>query len=325
MLYIKKNNYNQNTDEGSNNLSTTSVNNCKTSENNVIRTTETPNKNDLINDNLAASTRKEKFRTNTASLKLGSTETELNKRKNSSPIIRELDTPVTKTVSSKPSRVDFDFVIDKPSKQESPRSSKTKNCPVIEVKQTVKHSHEQVNTRKQIQTAQTENIDNADNNTVQENNEEWRKGTTLILEDSTISGLIEKKMSRNRKIKVRYFPGAKIKDMYHYAIPLLEKKPENIILHLGTNDAPYKSDTDILKDLIELKDFILEKSPSCKRITLSSPTVRTDRENAKENNENFTNRLKKQGMHYITHDNITHKHLYRDGLHLKFGRLSHSR
>ena len=113
--------------------------------------------------------------------------------------------------------------------------------------------------------------------------------------------------------------------MYHYAIPLLEKKPENIILHFGTNDAPCKSDTNILKDLIELKDFILEKLPSCKRITLSSPTGRTDRENAKKNNENLTNRLKKQGIPYITHDNITHKHLYRDGLHLKFGRLSHSR
>ena len=67
----------------------------------------------------------------------------------------------------------------------------------------------------------------------------------------------------NRKIKVRYFPGAKIKGMYHYAIRLLEKKPENIILHLGINNAPYKSDTDILKDLIELKDFIREKLPSC--------------------------------------------------------------
>ena len=77
------------------------------------------------------------------------------------------------------------------------------------------------------------------------------------------------KMSRNRKIKVRFFPGAKIKDIYHYAIALLEKKPENIILHLGTNDIPYKSDTHILKDLFELKDFILEKSPSCKKITLS--------------------------------------------------------
>ena len=72
-------------------------------------------------------------------------------------------------------------------------------------------------------------------------------------------------MSRNMKIKVRYFPGAKIKDMYHYEIPLLQKKPENIILHLGTNDAPYNSGTNILKDMIELKNFILEKLPSCKK------------------------------------------------------------
>ena len=120
LLYIKKNNYNQNTDEGSNNLSTTSINNCKTSENNVIRTTETPNNNDVINYNFAAPTWKEKFWTNTASFTLGSNETELNKRKSSSPIIRELDTPASaKTVSSKPCRVDFDVVIDKLSKQVS--------------------------------------------------------------------------------------------------------------------------------------------------------------------------------------------------------------
>ena len=86
---------------------------------------------------------------------------------------------------------------------------------MIEVKQTVQHSDEQVNARKEIQTAQTENINNADNNTVQENNQEWMKGTRLIFGDSTISGLIKKKMSRNRKIKVRYFQGAKIQDMYH--------------------------------------------------------------------------------------------------------------
>ena len=114
---------------------------------------------------------------------------------------------------------------------------------------------------------------------------------------------------RNRKIKVRYFPGAKIKDTYHYAIPLLEKKPENIILHLGTNDAPYKSDTDILKDLIKLKDFFLEKLPSCKKITLSSPTVRTDKGSAKKNNEILTNRLKEQGIPFITHESIIYEHL----------------
>ena len=124
----KKNNYNQTTDENSNNLSTTLINNCETSENNVSTTTETPNNNDVINDDLAAPTWKKKFPINTTPFKLGSTETEFNKRKKSSSII---NTPViNKAVegfSSKPSGVDFDGVIDKPSKQESPRNSKTKN------------------------------------------------------------------------------------------------------------------------------------------------------------------------------------------------------
>ena len=87
----------------------------------------------------------------TASFMLDSTKTELSKRQNFSHIIPEIDTPVTtKTVSSKPSRVDFDIVIDKPSKQESHRSSKINSYPVIEVKQTVKSSDEQVNTRKEF-------------------------------------------------------------------------------------------------------------------------------------------------------------------------------
>ena len=98
----------------------------------------------------------------------------MNKRKNSSPIILKFDTPVSnKTVegfSSKLSGVGFDVIIDKPSKQESSCSSKNKNCPVIETEQTVKHSNKQVNTKKKIQAARTENINNAENNTVQQNN-----------------------------------------------------------------------------------------------------------------------------------------------------------
>ena len=154
------------------------------------------------------------------------------------------------------------------------------------------YSNEQVIKRKEIQSTPTENINNADNNSVQQNNKECTKGTTLILGDSTISGLIVKKMSRNRKIKVRYFPRAKLKDIYHYAISLLEKRPENIILHLGTNDALFKSGTNTLKDLIEWKGFILEKLPSCEKITLLSPTVRTDKESAKKNNKIFAERTR---------------------------------
>ena len=86
-------------------------------------TTETSNNNDVINDDLAAPTRKKKFPINTTPFKFGSAENEFNKRKKSSPIIHELNTPViNKAVegfSSKPSGVDFDVVIDKPSKQVS--------------------------------------------------------------------------------------------------------------------------------------------------------------------------------------------------------------
>ena len=67
----------------------------------------------------------------------------------------------------------------------------------------------------------------------------WKKGMTLIMGDSILSGLREHKMNHRRSLKVRYFPGARIADMKHYSVPLLMKQPERIILHIGTNDAPF--------------------------------------------------------------------------------------
>ena len=69
---------------------------------------------------------------------------------------------------------------------------------MIEAGQTTKHSDEQVNTRKEIQTAPTENTNNANNSAVQQNNEEWRKGTTIILGDSAISELMEKQENQSQ-------------------------------------------------------------------------------------------------------------------------------
>ena len=69
---------------------------------------------------------------------------------------------------------------------------------MIEAGQITKHSDEQVNTRKEIQTAPTENTNNADNSAVQQNNEEWRKGTTIILGDSAISELMEKQENQRQ-------------------------------------------------------------------------------------------------------------------------------
>ena len=42
--------------------------------------------------------------------------------------------------------------------------------------------------------------------------------------------------SRTRKVVVKQFNGAKTKDMKSYVIPTVKQKPDNIILHTGTND-----------------------------------------------------------------------------------------
>ena len=75
--------------------------------------------------------------------------------------------------------------------------------------------------------------------------EERKPGTLLIIGDSVTAGLREAKLSRDRKVKVLFFPGAKMKDFYYYLVPLLQKKPDNIILHFDTNDAPYKNEDEI--------------------------------------------------------------------------------
>ena len=49
-----------------------------------------------------------------------------------------------------------------------------------------------------------------------------------------ISGLREAKLSRNKKEKVRFLPGAKTEDLMFHLIPYLNKKPDNIIIHIGT-------------------------------------------------------------------------------------------
>ena len=52
-----------------------------------------------------------------------------------------------------------------------------------------------------------------------------------------LSGIEERRISkRDRKVKVKNFPGATIDDMYDYIKPLLKKFPDNIMLPVGTNN-----------------------------------------------------------------------------------------
>ena len=144
-----------------------------------------------------------------------------------------------------------------------------------------------------------------------------KKGTVLIVGDSVVSGLRESKMSFRANIKVRFFPGARIQDMYNYLVPLLRKRPDKIIPHVGTCDAPHMKADEMLEEIGKLKSLIWEMLPSVK-IVLSAPTIRVDKHNINENSIDFIKLLETNNYVLIKHPNIKENHLDRYGLHLNY-------
>ena len=133
--------------------------------------------------------------------------------------------------------------------------------------------------------------------------------------DSILSQTREDKLCKKGTIKVRCFPDAKFEDFYHYAIPFMNKNPDRIVLHMGTNNDPYCTPEKIVGQILGLKNFILQKLPTCE-IIISSPTLRKDNTKANSRKNLFINHLKKLNIKLILNDNIEKKHLNYRGLHL---------
>lgn len=155
------------------------------------------------------------------------------------------------------------------------------------------------------------------------NKGQWKDNMVLIAGDSTICGLMEKRMGNN--VKVRSFPGARIHDMYYYLTPLIAKRPKYIILHVSTNDAADKSSSDeILNELLQLKQFI-EKSLPDSTLFISYPLIRNDRIGPRRTIFDLREKLNMLNINCIMHENLTEEHLGKGGLHLNakgLGRLA---
>ena len=80
----------------------------------------------------------------------------------------------------------------------------------------------------------------------------WKPGTTLITGDSMLYGIDETRLKHS---KVRIFPGCTVDDMFYNIFPLLRKKPSNILLHVGTNNAVSDTPEKIVEKLNKLKKF----------------------------------------------------------------------
>ena len=83
-----------------------------------------------------------------------------------------------------------------------------------------------------------------------------------------LEGLDEPKMSNKRVVKVRKFPGVTTDDMYHYLMPLLQKRPKNIVLHVWTNHASSCNSSEIVDNILKLRWFISQKLSNANVILL---------------------------------------------------------
>ena len=142
-----------------------------------------------------------------------------------------------------------------------------------------------------------------------------RRKTLLILSDSMLNQLQEKKLSKYVDVKIKCHGGCTVNCMYTHLESVLTLKPDFIILHVGTNDCANKTSDLVLKEIKALAEYIGMILPSA-MIILSLPVVRTDSVKANTIATNF--RKKAKGLMYTLLDNsaINETHLGRWGLHL---------
>ena len=103
--------------------------------------------------------------------------------------------------------------------------------------------------------------------------------------------------------------------MEHYLIPIIQKKPRNITLHVGTNDAKNLPSRTVLDNLLNLKALVKDSLATC-RVFIPTPTLRTDDGKAQITVSQLTKHLLQLKTDKININTANVRHLEGIGLHL---------
>lgn len=144
---------------------------------------------------------------------------------------------------------------------------------------------------------------------------------TAVMGDSMVKYINGKRVSKSAggKVYVKSFPGAKVNHMSHYVIPTLEElKPDEVILHVGTNDLRHEEPRTIAEGIVDIANQIIFKSPGTD-ITISEIITRGD-DSSLDSKGKAVNKIVAQfcnqnSWKVLNHTNITKQELYK-GLHL---------
>ena len=143
----------------------------------------------------------------------------------------------------------------------------------------------------------------------------------IIAGDSIIKNLNGFKMSTGKaKVQISTFPGCTTLDINDLIKPILRKKPDKLILHVGTNSLRgNETSTKCAEEFISLAKTLKSSLPKT-TVFVSGLTTRADNGNMEAKVHDINSDLKRfcqqNHLNFIAHNNITPNHLNRSGIHL---------
>lgn len=144
--------------------------------------------------------------------------------------------------------------------------------------------------------------------------------SVVVLGDSMLSKLEGWRMSnRSTHVSIKSFPGATTYDMCDYIKPVLRKKPDNIVIHIGTNNLKLQEPDEVADQIIQICETIENECPDS-TISISELIQRSDDEQlsnkVSEVNKALKSFCRSRNYRVINHSNISKDCLNSRGLHL---------
>ena len=153
-----------------------------------------------------------------------------------------------------------------------------------------------------------------------ENSTPVNESTTLLIGDSMIKNIQGTHLGNavGHRVVVKSFSGATTKAMKDYLKPNLELSPDQVILHVGTNDLKHKKPQHVVGSAVDLARQTENSSDAT--VIISELVTRRDgfNEAVKTVNKQLKFYCRQNGWKFIQHQNISEKELNKGGLHLNF-------
>ena len=145
-------------------------------------------------------------------------------------------------------------------------------------------------------------------------NSRIKKDIICVMSDSMLNQLNQTRLSKRYDVRVMCHGGCTIRCMYTHLPKMFPLNPKYVILHIGTNDGVRKTSDEILKELVNLENYVQTVLPHCK-VIVSQPAIRADNRKANQILQNLNVKLKCSHFVLLDNSNIKRSHLGNLGLH----------